>query len=108
MLIKYIFLVIGVILALLLIIRPVLTKILKDNMKVSFYVSCMAIVMFLYVFFAFLAVIFMPSYLTKAVMLVLGLSPFIVGKLVTYEKVLFYSIIQIVFVIAGICYTLLI
>ena len=66
-----------------------------SGMRASDYISTVSAFLLGYIIFAFLLAIFLPYLLHKAVMLVLGFSPFIIGKLATYQKLKVYSIIQI-------------
>ena len=77
-------------------------------MKASDFVSSIAGLLYTYVVFAFLVSIFVGGWVNKAVMLLFAASPFIIGKLVTYEKEKIYSIIQILCVILSLVYVVLI
>ena len=101
---KSLFIFAGCLLTLLLIIREFgITKKISP-MKASDYVSLIAGIMFVYVVCAFLIAIFFPGIHKKITMILFGLMPFIIGKLVTYKKVHFYSIIQMVCIIPSIVY----
>lgn len=73
-------------------------------MRASDYISSMAIFLLAYVVFAFLLAIFTPSGLNKIIFALFGISPFIIGKLVTYYTVKRYSILQILCVILSLVY----
>ena len=77
-------------------------------MRASDYVSSMAMFLLAYIVFAFLIAIFIPSWINKIIFSLFGISPFIIGKLVTYQKVKKYSIMQILCVILSLLYTLII
>ena len=107
-LLKIIFGVSAFLLAVLLILRE--KGYTKDfsPMKASDYISGLAGLMFFYVVSACLVAILIDGAIIKIVMLLFGLSPFIIGKLVTYEKVKIYSIIQIACIILSlICLVLI-
>lgn len=73
-------------------------------MRASDYISSMVAFLFVYIMFAFLLAIFTPFGLNKIIFALFGVSPFIIGKLVTYQKVKKYSILQIFCVILSLVY----
>lgn len=73
-------------------------------MRASDYISSMAAFLLAYITFAFLLAIFIPSGLNKIIFALFGISPFIIGKLVTYYTVKRYSILQILCVILSLVY----
>ncbi len=80
----------------------------KDLGKLSPFVSSIAIFLLLYVFFEFILAIFVSGLINKLVIILFALSPFLIGKIVTYKKLKFYSIIQILCVILSIGFVALI
>ena len=70
-----------------------------EPMTSSNYVSSVAGVMFAYVINAFLLVLLLPDIYSKFIMLAFGLIPFIIGVVVNYERLKFYSMLQILCVI---------
>ena len=100
------FLGIALILTFLLFIRELgITKKLSP-MRASDFVSSIAGFMFFYVILAFLLAIFVKGMQVKFTMALFGIMPFVIGKIVTYKKVRFYSIIQIVCIITSIVYVM--
>ena len=77
-------------------------------MRASDYISSMAGFLLLYIVFAFVLAIFTPIGINKMVMALFGISPFIIGKLVTYKNVRVYSFIQILCVILSLVYVYII
>ncbi|MCQ2744069.1 MAG: hypothetical protein MJ230_04640 [bacterium] len=103
-LIEILFGVFAFILTLLMILREFgITKNLSP-MKASDYVSSMAGFMFAYILFSFILATFIPGGINKIVLALFGFSPFIIGKLVTYQKVKTYSFLQILCVILSIVF----
>ena len=62
----------------------------------------------IYIISALILAIFIPGIINKAAIVFFGLSPFIIGRLATYEKEKIYSLIQIIFVIISVIYTFII
>lgn len=105
---EILFLLTAIILTILLIIREFgITKKLSP-MRASDFVSSIAGFLFAYIIFAILLSILISGWVNKCVMIFFAISPFIIGKLVTYQKVKIYSIIQILCVILSIVYLILI
>ena len=105
---EILFIAVAAILTLLLIIRECgLTKHLSP-VKLSHYISLIAGFLFAYIILAVALSFFISGSINKLMMLIFAISPFIIGKLVTYQKVKFYSIIQIVCVIFSLGYLFLI
>ena len=77
-----------------------ITKRMKP-MTSSNYVSSVAGIMFAYVINAFLLVLLIPDFYSKIIMLCFGLIPFIIGSVVNYRRLMFYSYIQILCVISS-------
>ena len=73
-------------------------------MRASEYVSVIAGFMIAYIITAIIIVFKIGDLTDKAIMLFFAISPFVIGKLVTYEKVKIYSIIQILCVILSLGY----
>lgn len=101
------FLIISFVLTLLLILREFGITKNMDGMKASDFISTIVGFMLAYVINAFVLVVFLPEISSKLIMGGFGISPFVIGKLVTYQKVKFYSIIQILSVIISIGYLLI-
>ena len=105
---EYGFVVICAVLTLLLVLREFGITKKMSGMKASDYISAVAVFLFGYIIFAFLLAIFLPNIIQKTVMLVLGFSPFIIGRLASYQKLKVYSIIQILIILLSGIYFLLI
>lgn len=80
----------------------------KDIMKASHYVAGMAIFMGIYIFSGIVLAILLHSIIPSIIILLFALSPFIIGKLATYNSEKIYSIIQIICVLISTVYVLII
>lgn len=80
---------------------------LKDNLKKSDYVASIALLLAIYVLSAIMVCIFIPNVHKKTVMMLFALSPFIIGKLATYEKEKFYTAIQIICIITSFIFVII-
>ena len=67
--------------------------------ELSKYVPVLAFMFILYLLLMLIIIWFIKGILLKVIMFILFLSPFIIGKLVSYKKLSCYSIIQILCVI---------
>ena len=104
---KIIFIVISVLLALILILYKLLISKLKRTSNTSVYISFMTGMLLIYILGAFVLSTYTQDIFSKIIIFVFGLSPFIVGKFATYEKENLYSWIQISIITFGIFYVLL-
>lgn len=77
-------------------------------MKASDFVSSIALFVFLYVFFALLLVFILPGLHNKLIMVIFAISPFVIGKLVTYQTVKLYSFIQILCIVISAVYAIIV
>ena len=94
---KTLFILSGLLFVLSIIIHKLFVSKIKDAMKISNFIALMAIFMALYIIFGIvLAFRYNPIYI------IFALSPFIIGKLATYQKEKIYSIIQIICVLISI------
>ena len=100
---KMAFVIIGLTLAVLMILANYLYTNKKRNI-LSKSVPFLAIMMFLYVVSGLLFVVFVQGIINKFVILAFILSPMIIGKLVTYKKVVFYGNIQVVLILLSLVY----
>ena len=105
--IEYIFIIIGFLFAISLILNKIYIANLKDNLKKSDYIAGIAILLAMYVVSAIIVGVYIPTIYKKLVMTIFGLSPFIIGKLATYEKEKFYTIIQITCIITSLVFVIL-
>ena len=103
---EFSFLGVALILTFLLVIRELGVTKKMSPMRASDFVSSMAGLMLGYVILAFLLALFLKGIQVKFTMALFGFMPFIIGKIVTYKKVHFYSIIQIVCIIVSIVYVI--
>ena len=89
------FVVSGVMLVILLSLREFISSKIKDNLKISVFVSCIAGVLLMYIVLAILLAIFGKGGIYKVLMAFFGVSPFIIGRLATYEKIkIYFGIIE--------------
>lgn len=79
-----------------------------EPLKASAYVSSVAMMVFIYVINAVLLAIFLPSLQSKLIMLLFAFSPFIIGKISNYPNLKYFNTLQILCVIMGGAYILLI
>ena len=108
MYLKILFIIIGFILFLMLSFYKLYLCKKPRTEKVSVFVSGLGAIFLLYIVIAVLLAIFIPGIINKSVLLFFGISPFIIGKLATYEKEKIYSLIQILFVAVSVIYTFII
>ncbi len=76
----------------------------KSAQILSIFVTIVAIMLFLYILSCFAMSVFCPNYFNKFMMLMFGLSPFIIGRLAVYEKLKKYSAIQVLCVILSLVF----
>ena len=100
--IKSLFIFFGLLLASLLIFREKIISKIKDNLKVSAFVSSIAGCILAYVVIAVLFLFAPIAFWTKILMLFFAATPFIIGKFAIYEKVKFFTILQILLAIISI------
>lgn len=103
-----IFILISFVLACMIVVQKLIMCKIKDNIKKSDFVAAIAVLFFLYVLFALLLVIFTPVLMSKFIMLVFALSPFIIGRLATFKSENFYSILQVLIILISGCYIFII
>jgi len=99
--VEYIFIIVCFLLLFALIMNKIYFVNIKDNLKKSDYIAGIAILIAVYFLSAILVSIFIPNVYSKLGMVLFAFSPFIIGKLATYEKEKFFTAIQIIFVIAS-------
>ena len=92
---KIFFMIIGLILVILLSMRSFISSKIEDNLKVSVFVTVIAGFLLLYIILAIILTFILPENWYKIIMLFFAVSPFIIGKLASYEKIKIFSIIQI-------------
>ena len=97
---EILFVISGILLVLLLSLREFISSKIKDNLKVSAFVSFIAGILLIYIVLAILLAIFGKGGIYKFLMAFFGVSPFIIGRFASYEKIKIYSFIQIL--LAGI------
>ena len=108
MYLKFGFILFGILLFLLFCIYKLFVEKKERTEKTATYVSFMGGVLLLYVLSGVLFAIFAPTILSKAVIAIFALSPFIIGKIATYEKEKFYSFIQILCIVMSLFYSFVI
>lgn len=100
--VKIIFCVIAMMLALLLTVRAVFDSKFKNNNKLSPVIALIGGLFLFYTLFGLFLCIIYPGLLNKLILLIFSVSPFIIGKLVRYKSLKFYTTIQIICVILSI------
>ena len=101
MLIK-IFIIFSLILILSILLFKLIISKSKDNIKSSSFVAIIAIFLALYILMACIIALFKND----LIMGLFAISPFIIGKLATWEKEKIYTIIQILTIMASIIYAI--
>ena len=91
----------AILFAALIILHKQFTKRVKDNIQVSNFVATIAFSLVIYIVCAIFAALFIPSIKYKILMIIFALSPFIIGKFATYEKIRLYSFAQITIMIVS-------
>ena len=99
---KTLFIITGIFLVVLLSLRKYISAKINDNLKVSAFISVIAGFLLLYVILAVLLAIIVPNIILKIFMVFFAASPFIIGRLATYEKIKIYGFIQIFVAAAGV------
>lgn len=105
---KYFFVTISILLSVLFLIRMFFPNLFKDSKVNSPYMAFLGSLLIFYVLSGLVITILLPSIIYKFVVLLFTLSPFIIGKLVTYQKLKIYSIFQIFCVILSVVFIILI
>ena len=105
---KYIFVSISILLTILFSLRTFLPNLFKDSKKNSPFMALLAGLFITYILSGLFLCALIPTLKYKLIMLIFTLSPFIIGKLVTYKKLKFYSIFQIFCVILSMVFIILI
>lgn len=104
---EIIFIIAAIVLALSLFIANILfCKNYRDIL--SKYTPVIAIFLILYFLSCLSMIIIIPQITHKLIMTLFAASPFIIGKFVTYKKLKYYSIIQILCVILSVVFVLMI
>ena len=83
---KLIFILISIILALMLSIYKLFLAKQKRTPAISLFVSAIGGVLLVYILSCFIYAILISGMVHKIMVILLGLSPFIIGKFATYEK----------------------
>ncbi len=78
----------------------------NKSIKSSFLTVLIGFSLLIYLIAALLIIIFNPVLVNKIIMLMFFISPFVIGKLATYEQEGFYSLIQILIILFSIFYIL--
>ncbi len=102
-----IFIIFAVLFGLALIINKIYIVKLKDNLKKSDYIAGIALLLAMYVVLSLIVGILIPTIYKKASMILFALSPFIIGKLATYEKEKIYAVIQILSVFISVFFVII-
>ena len=105
---KLTFEIISLAFALLLAFRIFLPDLFKNNSKLSPVMALLGGLLVFYILVGVVLICIFSSLLNKAIMLIFVLSPFIIGKFVTYEKLKIYSIIQLLCVILSLVFVIMI
>lgn len=105
---EYLFFMIGILLSIMLAFRTYFPDLFKNSNKFSPVMAFLGGLLVFYVLVGLILAVILPNVLYKLIMLVFALSPFIIGKLVSYEKLKFYSTIQVLCVILSVVFVILI
>lgn len=102
--IKIVFTVISLWLVFTIAVKKLLLSKFADNIQTSEFVAFIGLLILLYVIASFIAAIFVPSFISKIILILFGSSPFIIGKFATFEKENLFSIIQIVCIVLSVAF----
>ena len=80
----------------------------KPFVKQSAFVALIGGMFIFYVLLGFVLTVLLPGLLQKLIIFVFAISPFIIGRVVSYKKLKIYSIIQILCVIFSIVFVIII
>lgn len=105
---KWLFIINSVLLLIMLSFRIFFPKVFENNNKLSPVIAFIAVLMLLYMLLGLVITIMIPAIEYKLIMFLFTISPFIIGKIVTYKKLKFYSIIQLFCVILSVGFLLII
>ncbi len=98
---EYIFVVESFLLAIMLILNKLLISKITDGIRMTQFVATLAVLLAIYIVLALFIGILSPKTAVKLVMVPLGLSPFVIGKIATYKKEGLFTTIQILCIILG-------
>ena len=98
---QYIFILLGLALAILFAVQVFYISKFKSDFA-EHYVPVLTSVILIYIILAIALTLLIGGNLNKAIMLFFAVSPFIIGRLVTYKKVKLYSMIQIACVLMSV------
>ena len=104
---EYIFIASGILFCIFLIMHKAYVSKLNDNMKKSDYVACLAVLLSIYILSAVITGVMIPDWYKKVLMLLFAISPFIIGKIATYEKEKMYTGIQIISIVISAAFVLI-
>lgn len=99
---EILFIISGILFVSLLILKNFISSKIKDNLKISSFISFIAGILLLYIILAIILVFLENKIIYKIIMAIFALSPFIIGKLATFEKIKIYSFIQIIIAVISI------
>lgn len=102
------FILFGIILFLLLCTYKLFIEKRKRTEKTALFVSFTGAVLLLYVLSGILFALFVFGIISKLIILIFAVSPFIIGKAATYEKEKFYSYMQILYIAVSIIYAFIV
>ena len=105
---EYFFVIVSILLLGLFSFRTFLPDLFKNSNKFSPVMAFLGGLFICYIFTGIVLVLLLPNVKYKILMSIFTLSPFIIGKLVSYKKLRFYSIIQILCVILSVVFVILI
>ena len=105
---KLTFELVSITLSLLLAFRVFFPNVLKNNNKLSPVMALLGGLFVFYILIGVMLIFILPLLVYKIIMLFFVFSPFIIGKLVTYQKLKIYSIIQILCVILSLVFVIII
>ena len=99
---KVLFCIIGALFSILLTCRIIFNSKFQNNNKLSPLIAFMGGLLLFYSLIGIILAAVYPNILKKIILFIFAISPFLIGKLVCYKKLTFYSIIQILCVILSI------
>lgn len=78
----------------------------KSNVDISNYIALMAVFLAVYVLSGLILVVFLKGILYKSIILLFAMTPFIIGKIATYEKEKLYTLTQFILMFISIIFVI--
>lgn len=76
----------------------------QDAIFVSNFCALIALLLTLYVILSFLYAIIEPALISKLIMILFGLTPFLIGRIATYNSEKYFTTLQVCFILISTWY----